>query len=104
MLSKTQYGFRKGHGTRDCLVILSTDIQISFERKQQTLVGILDITGAYDNVLTDLLCEQLFQAQVPAKLVRVMWSLLSRKEMSFYVDCKVMATSVGLRVYHKARH
>jgi Endonuclease-reverse transcriptase/Reverse transcriptase (RNA-dependent DNA polymerase) len=33
MLSKSQYGFRKGHGTRDCLAILSSDIQISFEKK-----------------------------------------------------------------------
>jgi ribonuclease HI len=97
MLSKSQYGFRKGHGTRDCLAILTTDIQISFERKQQTLVGFLDITGAYDNVLIDLLCEQMFQAQVPAKLVNVMWSLLNRKEMLFYVDGKVMATSVGYK-------
>jgi ribonuclease HI len=97
MLSKSQYGFRKGHGTRDCLAVLSTDIQISFERKQQTLVGFLDISGAYDNVLIDLLCEQLSDSQVPAKLVQVIWSLLCRKDMLFYVDGKQMAASVGYK-------
>jgi hypothetical protein len=31
MMSPTQYGFRKGKGTRDCLAILTTDISTSFE-------------------------------------------------------------------------
>jgi hypothetical protein len=51
ILSPTQCGFRKGRGTKDCVALLSTAIQSSFERKQQTLVGFLDISGAYyDNV------------------------------------------------------
>jgi hypothetical protein len=41
ILSPTQYGFRKGRGTRDCVVLLSTAIQTSFGYKQQTLVGVL---------------------------------------------------------------
>ncbi len=97
MLSPTQYGFRKGHETRDCLAILSTDIQISFERKQQSLVGFIDITGAYDNVLIDIFCEQLLDAQVPSKLVEVMWSLFWRKEMTFYINGKEVASSVGFK-------
>jgi ribonuclease HI len=39
----------------------------------------------------------MFQAQVPAILVRVLWSLLSRKEMLFYVDGKVVASSIGFK-------
>jgi hypothetical protein len=31
MLSPTQYGFRKGKGTRDCLAMLTTDISTLFE-------------------------------------------------------------------------
>jgi hypothetical protein len=84
ILSPTQYGFRKGRGTRDCVALLSTAIQTSFEYKQQTLVGFLDISGAYyDNVLIDILCDQMHQAQLPARIVRVMWNLLWRKEMVF---------------------
>jgi ribonuclease HI len=97
MLSPSQFGFRKGHGTTDCLAILTTDVQISFEMKQQTVVGFLDISGAYDNVLIDLFCEQLLEAQLPLDLVRVMWSLLSRKEMSFYIDGQVVASTVGFK-------
>jgi glycyl-tRNA synthetase alpha subunit len=36
ILSPTQYGFRKGKGTQDCLAMLTTDISKSFEMKKQT--------------------------------------------------------------------
>lgn len=97
MLSPTQFGFRKGHGTRDCLAVLSTDIQTSFEQKQQTLVGFVDISGAYDNVLIDILCEQFFQAQLPSEIVRVMWNLLWRKELIFYIDGQMIQSSIGYK-------
>jgi hypothetical protein len=34
VLPPTQYGFSKGTGTRDCLAILTTDINNSFEMKE----------------------------------------------------------------------
>jgi hypothetical protein len=62
ILSPSQYGFQKGHGTRDCLVLLTTDVQTSFELKQQTVAAFIDISGAYDNVLIDILCNILMGA------------------------------------------
>jgi hypothetical protein len=49
ILSPTQYGFRKGKGTRDCLAMLTTDISTSFEMKKlfeynQNLLTILLFT------------------------------------------------------------
>jgi hypothetical protein len=76
ILSPTQYGFRKGRGTRDCVPLLSKTIQTSFGYKKLTFVGFLDIFGAYDNVLIDILCDQMHQAQLPARIVRVIWNLL----------------------------
>jgi hypothetical protein len=38
IMSPTQYGFRKGKGTRDCLAMMTTDISTSFEMKKQTVV------------------------------------------------------------------
>jgi hypothetical protein len=58
VLSSSQYGFRKGRGTRECLALLSTDVQTSFERKQQTVAAFIDISGAYDNTLIDILRER----------------------------------------------
>jgi Reverse transcriptase (RNA-dependent DNA polymerase) len=54
-LSPTQYGFRKGKGTRDCLAVLTTYINTSFESEEHTVAAFLDISGAYDNVLIDVL-------------------------------------------------
>jgi hypothetical protein len=72
ILSPTQYGFLNGRGTRDCMALLLTVIQTSFEYKQQTLVAFLDISGAYDNVVINILCDQMHQAQSPLRIVRVM--------------------------------
>jgi hypothetical protein len=46
LLSPTQYGFRKGKGTRDCLVMSTTDITTSFEMKKQTVAAFLDMRGS----------------------------------------------------------
>jgi hypothetical protein len=52
--------------TRDCLSLLSSDIRISFEQKKKTLAAFLDISGAYDNVLIDVLCGNLCGLQLPS--------------------------------------
>jgi hypothetical protein len=64
------------------LYISMKDIQTTIEYRQQTLVGFLDIFGAYDNVLIDIFCKQMHQAQLPLKIVRVMWNVLWRKKNS----------------------
>jgi hypothetical protein len=60
-------------------------------------VSFLDISEAYDNVLIDILCEQMHQAQLPLKIVRVMWNLLWRKEMVFYCKGQSVAESVEFK-------
>lgn len=49
-LSSTQYGFRKGRSTRDCVAILVADIRIAFSEKKFVGAIFLDISAAYDNV------------------------------------------------------
>lgn len=43
LLSNTQFGFRKGKGTNDCLALLSSDIQLAFAEKEQLASVFLDI-------------------------------------------------------------
>jgi hypothetical protein len=45
ILSASQFDFRKGHGTRDCLANLTTDVQVSFDMQQQTVSAFVDISG-----------------------------------------------------------
>jgi hypothetical protein len=68
------------------VALFSTAIQTSFEYKQPTLMGFLGISGAYDNVLIDILCDQMHQSQLPEIIVRVMWNFLWRKKMVFYYE------------------
>jgi hypothetical protein len=83
-MTSTQYGFRKGRGTRDCLALLTTDVQTSFERNQQTVAAFIDISGAYDNVLIDILCDILGEKEVPLQVVRFLLRLLWRKVLVFF--------------------
>jgi hypothetical protein len=85
ILSPTQYGFRKGKGTRDCLVMLMTDITTSFEMKKQTVAAFLEISWAYDNVLIDVLYGVMLEKELPLGIVRFMWSLLWCKILVFCV-------------------
>jgi hypothetical protein len=57
VLFAKQYGFGKGKGTRYCLAFLMTDINNSFEMKEQTIAAFLDILRAYDNVIIDIIWE-----------------------------------------------
>jgi hypothetical protein len=74
VLSGTQFGFRKGKGTTDCLAVL----------KNQVLVAFLDITGAYDNVLIDILCRELKKEGVPVPLVFFLWDMMWEKHLYFF--------------------
>jgi hypothetical protein len=74
ILSGTQFGLRKGKGTTDCLAVL----------KNQVLVAFLDITGAYENVLIDILCRELKKEGVPVLLVFFLWDMMWEKHLYFF--------------------
>jgi hypothetical protein len=78
MLSSTQYGFRK-----ICLALLTTDISTSLEMKEQTVAVFLDVSGAYDNVLIDVLCGLMLEKELPVGLVRFLRNLLWCKTLVF---------------------
>jgi hypothetical protein len=86
VLSPTQYGLRKEKDARDCLAILTTDINNSFEIKEQTVVAFLDISGTDDNVIIDILCEVMVERELEIHIIRLLWNLLKKKKkFVFYV-------------------
>jgi hypothetical protein len=97
ILSPLQFGFRKDRGTRDCLSLLSSDIRISFEQKKKILVAFLDISGAYDNVLINVLCGNLCGLQLPLEMVCILWDLLHRKSLIFYHGGEAYTRPVGVK-------
>jgi hypothetical protein len=84
ILSWTQFGFRKGKGTTDCLAVLTTEIKTAFHLKNQVVAAFLDITEAYDNVLIDILCRELKKERVPIPLVFLLWERMWEKHLYFF--------------------
>lgn len=81
LLSKSQFGFRKGLSTTDSLSLFVTDIRLALS-KQEFLVGLfLDISSAYDNVLLSVLRQKLLQLSVPVKLVNFISNLFSARSV-----------------------
>jgi hypothetical protein len=49
---------------------------MSLEMKEQTVVAFLDVKGAYNNVLIDVLCSLMLDKELPVGLVRFLRNLL----------------------------
>ena len=83
ILADTQYGFRKGRSTMDCLTILLNYIYMAFEKRQVVVASFLDIEGAFDNVDINVLCNKLRGLGVPSNIVRMIWDMMSERSLVF---------------------
>jgi hypothetical protein len=79
--------------------MLTPDISTSFEMKKQTVAAFLDVSGANDNVLIDVLCGVMLEKELPLGIVRFMLSLLWCKTLVFCVggdECVILTGYKGL--------
>uniref|UniRef100_A0A2M4BAB0 Putative i-11 aae n=3 Tax=Anopheles marajoara TaxID=58244 RepID=A0A2M4BAB0_9DIPT len=83
LLSNTQFGFRKGKGTNDCLALLVSEIELARSRKEMLASVFLDIKGAFDSVSINKLCQKLEYAGLGPKLNNFLYNLLAEKIMFF---------------------
>jgi hypothetical protein len=101
IFSSRQNEFQKGRGTRDCLALLTTDVQTSFETKQHiccyTVAAFIDIFGAYDNVLIDIICNILIDKEEPSKIVRFLACLLWRNVLVLFTGGREYVTLAGYK-------
>ena len=84
LLSDTQYGFRRSKGTNDCLALLTSEIRVAFERKEQTASVFLDIKGAFDSVSVEVLSENLNKSGLSSVMNNFLYNLLSEKHLNFH--------------------
>lgn len=68
-LDRNQNSFRKGRSCVDNLVRLSADIEISKRTNRNTIAVFLDVSLAYDNVWTNILCDILESRDCPSKII-----------------------------------
>ena len=83
LLSNTQFGFRRGKGTNDCLALLASELQLTFEQKLEMPSVFLDIKGAFDSVSIEILFEKFVTNGLSSILCNFLYNLLSVKSMSF---------------------
>lgn len=83
LLSDTQFGFRRGKGTNDCLALLSSEIQYAYAKKEEMASVFLDIKGAFDSVSIEVLSDKLHGSGLPAFINNYLYNLLSEKHMHF---------------------
>lgn len=85
ILPSSQFGFRKRKSTIESVSILTSDIQLALAEKE-TLVGVcLDVCGAFDNVLLDVLHRKLLQIGIPRKLASFITNLLLTRKIQIQV-------------------
>lgn len=93
----TQFGFRRGFGTDDCISILSTDIKQVYAQKYMCLAVFMDITAAYDNVKMDVLCAKLVSIQCSLKVVKTIYNLFKERRLFFYFNNRHLETRTGYK-------
>jgi hypothetical protein len=96
----SQYGFRKGRGTRDCLALLTTDVQSTDYRpllneNSRRWHAFIVISGAYDNVLIDILCD--IEKEVTLQVMIFLFRSLWRKVSVFFAGGREYMTLVGYK-------
>ena len=79
ILPKSQVGFRKGMSCADNLTVLTLEIDNAFKNKSQVLTAFLDVSGAFNNVLPDILLKKLAKIGVSTKFLKFIKSLIHER-------------------------
>jgi hypothetical protein len=67
------------------------------ENNRRTVAAFIDISGAYDNVLIEIMCDILREKEELLQVVRFLFPLLWRKEFDFFAGGREFMTLVGYK-------
>jgi len=81
-----QLGFRSDRPYLDSLVILSCDIYKGFINNFSIICAFLDIKGAFDNVVPNIVIQDLKNIGIPARIRIFILNLISERHMHFVID------------------
>lgn len=95
--SVTQFGFRKGFGTQDCLALFATDLETNYAKKNTCLAVFLDISSAYDDVQIPILCDILSQLNLPRIFIKMIYLLFCKRNLLFYVNGSEIDRRIGFK-------
>lgn len=78
-----QYGFRSERSCKDNLAILQENIHLNNIHNRDTPALFLDIEGAYNNVLGDILLNKLQAINLPSQVLNFVYNLIHCRMVSF---------------------
>jgi len=88
IISDNQFGFRPDRSCTDSLVIFSGDVHKGFACNVSTIGTFLDIKGAFDNVIPNILIQELESIGIPARIRMFIHNLLFDRSFHFVVEGK----------------
>jgi len=86
IIPDNQLGFRPDRSCIDSLVILSCGIHNGFINNSSTICAFLDIKGAFDNVILNILIQDLENIGIPTRVKMFILNLISSRSLYFMVD------------------
>lgn len=93
LLAQTQLGFRRQKSCTDNLAILHSKIQKEFLGKNHLVSVFLDIKGAYDNVLADVLITRMKAINLPENLLNFISNLTSERKLNVRIGESLITRS-----------
>lgn len=95
ILPNNQNGFRSKRSCLDNVNILMSDIYRGLANQEFIFVTFLDIQGAYDNVVPQILIDNFEELRVPVPVVKIYAKLLQRKDLNIYCNGKLIANRIA---------
>lgn len=93
VLPKSQFGFRRNSSCSDNLAILSANVKYNSLRNKDTAAVFLDIKGAYDNVLCDVLMNKLISINISRSAIRFIYNVIHKRVVTVrYNDIECVRT------------
>ncbi|KAL7296758.1 hypothetical protein TKK_0010168 [Trichogramma kaykai] len=94
ILSKTEFGFRENKSCIENLNILVSDIQKNFYTKDTVSALFLDIKGAFDNVVPDILIDDLIELNLPKKIISFIKNVIYERKVTFCTLTEIVEKKV----------
>ena len=86
LLPKEQVGFRRGKSTADQVVLLTQNIENSFEAKKKAGVVVVDLTATYDTFWYRGLIPKLLRLLPDKHMVRMIIELVRNQSFTLTTD------------------
>ncbi|KAJ8980040.1 hypothetical protein NQ317_011941 [Molorchus minor] len=90
-----QYGFRRSRSTQEAVSILISDILISFTKNKTISAVFVDIKGAYDNVIMEILHAQLVKIGIPQKMADNIISMYTNRQLYLKINDDIIGPRVA---------